>query len=399
MIGTRKGIGLACLAAALATSAIAEAGQKAKVALAATSDTPTARGSAVLQVKSATQGKFTVKAQRLDRDAEFDVIVGGIKVATLRTTGGGGGKVKFSSTPRGKDLFLGFDPRGEAIELRRTSGINVLTGNLPDGTSSHDGDGVCCVPDGGGDGPAECEDRTAAECAAEGGTLMTATSCLPNPCADAPPPVDTDVVCCIPDDSGPECEDRTTAECAAAGGTVVEATSCADNPCAGTPTSPDEDVQCCIAGYYVYECEDRTAGECAAIGGINQGPGVCTPNPCGNLPPPNTHGACCLPNAAGDEIECEDRSPSACEAAGGTPKGSGVCAVDTCADVPPPNPDVMCCLPKPSGELECEDRTATQCGAEGGTSLGAGVCPLDTNPCDTGSGGGGGGGGGGSGRG
>lgn len=377
-----RGLGLACLAAALMTGGAAHAGTKAKVTFTPTAAAPAARGGAVLTIGRGTTGKFTVKAQRLDRDADYDVIVGGIKVATLRTSGGGGGRVRFSSQARGKDLFLGFDPRGEAIEIRRSTGENLLVANLPDDTLSRDGDGVCCVPDGGGDGPAECEDRTAAECAAAGGTLSTVTSCLPNPCAGSTPPPETDVVCCIPDDSGPECEDRTPTECLAAGGSLVEATSCAADPCAGTPTSPDEDVQCCLAGYYVYECEDRTAGECAALGGINQGPGTCSPNPCGNLPPPNTHGACCLPNAAGDEIECEDRTPSACEAAGGTPKGSGVCAVDTCADVAPPNPDVLCCLAKPNGERECEDRTAAECAAEGGTDLGPGVCPLTGDPCE-----------------
>jgi hypothetical protein len=373
---------LACLAVALATAGVADAGQKAKVNLSPTAAAPGARGSAVLQVRNETQGKFTVKAQRLDRDATYDVVVGGIKVGTLTTSGGGGGKVRFSSKPRGKDALLGFDPRGQAIELRKASGDDVLTGNLPNGTSNNDGDGVCCVPDGGGDGPAECEDRTEAECAAEGGTMTTATSCLPNPCADTPPPLDTDVVCCIPDDSGPECEDRTPAECAAAGGSIVEATSCTPNPCAATPPPADQDVQCCIAAYYAYECEDRTAAECAAIGGRDKGEGACTLYGCGALPPPNTHGACCLPNAGGDEIECEDRTPSACEAAGGTPKGSGVCDATTCADVAPTRPDVICCVPKSNGRTECEDRTAAQCAARGGTNLGVGVCPASGDPCN-----------------
>ena len=38
--------------------------------------------------------------------------------------------------------------------------------------------------------------------------------------------VDLDVVCCLPDDSGPECEDRTAAQCAAEGGVNLGAGSC-----------------------------------------------------------------------------------------------------------------------------------------------------------------------------
>ena len=47
------------------------------------------------------------------------------------------------------------------------------------------------------------EDRTAAECAARGGAVVSAGSCMPNPCGGTPP-VGTAVVCCIPDDTGPE---------------------------------------------------------------------------------------------------------------------------------------------------------------------------------------------------
>jgi hypothetical protein len=64
--------------------------------------------------------------------------------------------------------------------------------------------------------------------------VSDAASCLPNPCPGAPAP-GVDVVCCLPDDSGPECEDRTADDCAAQGGTVIDATSCIGNPCAPTP--------------------------------------------------------------------------------------------------------------------------------------------------------------------
>ena len=43
-----------------------------------------------------------------------------------------------------------------------------------------------------------------------------------------------DVTCCVPGDRGPECEDRTQAECDAQGGTVVTAGSCLPDPCGAT---------------------------------------------------------------------------------------------------------------------------------------------------------------------
>lgn len=365
--------------AGLLLASPAPAREKSKTTLTAPTAT-TAKGRAVVSIKNASNGRFEVRVQKLAGNTSYDLVVGGVKVATLTTTKGGAARATFASRPRGHDLLLGFDPRGDAVEVRNGAGVNVLTGNVPATGGGNDTDVTCCVPDGGGDGPAECEDRTVDECAAQGGTVVTATSCLPNPCSNTPP-TNAAIVCCIPDDSGPECEDRMPAECLAAGGAVVEATSCTPNPCAATPPPSDDDVQCCIPDSNVYECEDRTISECAAAGGINKGPGDCSPNPCGDLLPPASRGLCCLPNAGGDEVECEDRTPTACAAAGGVSKGNGACAVDTCADVLPPNPDVRCCLPNPSGdELECEDRTAAQCAAAGGTNLGAGVCAA--NSCD-----------------
>jgi hypothetical protein len=150
-----------------------------------------------------------------------------------------------------------------------------------------------------------------------------------------------------------------------------------------TPTatpSGDEMTQCCVAAYYVWACEQHTVAECAALKGLDNGPGVCSPNPCGDLPPSDSHGICCLPNAAGDEIECEDRKASDCVAAGGVVKASGtVCSAATCADVPPPN--VRCCVAKHAGTVvECEDLTAAACAAQGGIDMGAGTCTPD--PCN-----------------
>ena len=120
---------------------------------------------------------------------------------------------------------------------------------------------------------------------ARGGSVSTATSCLPNPCEGSTPPPTGDVVCCIPDDSGPECEDRTSSECAAQGGIVVTATSCVDNPCAGTP-SGDPDIRCCLPDDSGTECEDRTPAECAAQGGVDIGAGACTVDACAGVVPP-----------------------------------------------------------------------------------------------------------------
>jgi hypothetical protein len=84
----------------------------------------------------------------------------------------------------------------------------------------------------------------------------------------------------VPDDSGPECEDRTLAECSAEGGIAIAATSCTPNPCPPVGPAPDADIRCCLPDDSGPECEDRTAAECAAQGGVNIGPGSCIPNPC-----------------------------------------------------------------------------------------------------------------------
>lgn len=246
-----------------------------------------ASGQARLILKTDAEGRFEVRAMGLAPASTFEVLVGGVRVGTLETKGGGYGRARFRSRPHGhNDQLLGFDPRGQIVIVRSADGVDVLTATVPVGTPPATGDVICCVPDDDG---AECEDRTADECAAQGGTVSTATSCLPNPCSDAPPQTDNDVVCCIPDDSAPECEDRTASECASQGGVVVEATSCVDNPCAGTP-SADPDIQCCVPDDSGSECEDRTPAECAARGGIDMGPGTCTPNPCAGAvsPTPGT---------------------------------------------------------------------------------------------------------------
>lgn len=236
-----------------------------------------------LLMKSDSDGRLVLAVRGLAPDQTYDVIAGDVKVGTLRSTGGGNGAVRFRTRPRGHDLMLGFDPRGALITLRAADGTDVLLGTVPAGSNSSPDEVACCLPDDDGQ---ECEDRTADECTAQGGVVAAAASCLPNPCAGAPP-VSVDVICCEPDDSGPECEDRTPAECAARGGTVVSGTACAADTCQGT-TPADPEIQCCVPDDRGAECEDRTAAQCAAQGGVDMGPGTCSPDPCAAASPAGT---------------------------------------------------------------------------------------------------------------
>lgn len=284
-----------------ATTAVAKSGrnlEKERGSLASTGVDDNARGTVKLQVKKGSDGKFEIQVQKLEKRATYEVLVDGVRVGSITTTGGGNGRVRFRSRPvSSSDVLLGFDPRGALIVVRNAAGQDVLAVTLADTGPVSGDDIVCCIPDDSGP---ECEDRTPDECAAAGGTVSTATTCLPNPCAGTPPPPGGDVICCIPDDSGPECEDRTANECAAQGGVVVEATSCTPNPCAGTVPPADGDIQCCLADDSGPECEDRTPAECAVEGGVNAGAGTCTPNPCASIPPP--------PSSATVSVKCETRS-------------------------------------------------------------------------------------------
>jgi len=268
----------AILLAGLASPAAVEAKSSVKIKqdLTATAAAPDARGEVRFDLKSADDGRLRITVKKLARKALYQVVVGDVAVGEIATKGGGGGRLRFRSQPGGNDALLGFDPRGATVIVRDAQGRDVLAGTIADAPSGDPGDVICCVPDDSGP---ECEDRTPAECAAEGGTVSDATSCLPNPCAGAPNP-GVDVVCCLPDDSGPECEDRTQAECAAQGGTVVEATSCAANPCAATPPVDDEIACCKPHGGEPLECETMTPDACAAVGGTSSGGTSCTPDPC-----------------------------------------------------------------------------------------------------------------------
>jgi hypothetical protein len=317
-----------------------------------------ARGRVKLKVRGSDDGRLDLRVNRLEPDAVYELVVDGVAVGTVETTGGGGGQLRLRSRPRSsRDGFLGFDPRGATLVLRDGSGGDVLAAEFPAGGTIGDDDVICCIPDDSGP---ECEDRTPEECADQGGTVSTALSCLPNPCAGTPPPAGGDVVCCIPDDSGPECEDRTADECAAQGGIVVEADSCLTDPCTAIPPV-DDDIRCCLPDDGGAECEDRTPAECLAQGGVDLGAGSCTPNPCSDLPTPSDTPT---PSETPDPTDTPDDSPSP----GDTP---------TPGDTPEPG-EIRCCEPDDGG-FECKFRRPDQCAEHDGIDIGPGSCLP--NPC------------------
>jgi hypothetical protein len=246
---------------------------KVKENLNPTSAAPTAHGKAHLTIKSSKKGKFKVLATHLQGGKTFDVIVRGTKVGVIQTSSGGNGKALFSTTPGSKGALLGFDPRGTTLIVReQDDGDDVLVGDM--GQDPEDaGEVACCVPD---DGEVECDNMTATECTAEGGTVgmaagTTATSCLPDPCATTPPPGGS-IVCCTnatgDDESEAECEVVSTeAECADNDGIAVQAASCNPNPCLVTP--PTNTAACCLNqdGDSQTDCEVLSAEACMAAGG------------------------------------------------------------------------------------------------------------------------------------
>lgn len=282
---TRAALAMALLMAGL-TPAAAKNGASQQASMQVTGADADARGRVRFRVKNNSEGRFDLSVSRLEPAATYEILIGDVRVSSVTTSRGGNGQARFRSRPRGRrDEFLGFDPRGAVLVVRSAAGEDVLAASLsPDGSGADDGEIICCEPDDSGP---ECEDRSEAECLARGGTVTTATSCLPNPCSDVGTPPSADIICCVPDDSGPECEDRTVTECAAQGGVVVEATSCAGNPCAGIPPV-DDDIRCCLPDDSGTECEDRTPAECLAQGGIDLGPGICAVDTCAGVNPGGT---------------------------------------------------------------------------------------------------------------
>ena len=253
-----------------ASAAVAD-GFKISEKLSATAAAPRARGRAVVVVRDSGR-TVRVAARGLQRSTTHDVILDRVKIGTLTTSGRGNGRARFASRPHLHDQYLGTDPRGKTIILRRADAAAVLVAHIP----GSDDLIRCCLP---GDEGTECEHRAVDECAARGGVDMGAGSCLPNPCSGSAR--GAGVICCVPDDRGMQCESRTEAECAARGGTAVSPTRCTTNPCAPLPPAEPE-IQCCTPDNNGgAECEIRTADECAARGGTDVGAGTCAPDPCG----------------------------------------------------------------------------------------------------------------------
>ena len=226
-------------------------------------DDADARGAAVFKVRgrgSRRSGTLLVTGARLERRSFYDVTVDGVRVGSLETSRRGTGRARFRTTPRrDDDQLLGVDPRGRTVALVGAgSGAAVLAGSLP-AKGLDPGDVRCCLPDDSG---TECEDRTAAECAAQGGVDLGPGSCLPDPCGGTTSP-GGDIRCCLPDDSGTECEDRTAAECAVQGGVNIGAGSCVPNPCGTAPPPPSSGGTASV----VVTCERRADRSKVSVNG------------------------------------------------------------------------------------------------------------------------------------
>ncbi|MEO8601060.1 MAG: hypothetical protein ABI629_00645 [bacterium] len=256
--------------------------------LTATSAAPEARGKVQLLVKSSRQAKLKIATSKLAGGKTYDLLVGGVKVGVIATSNGGSGRASFSAVPRSRAALLGFDPRGDQMTVRdQEDGEDVLVGDIP----SDDPTAVaCCLTEKGDDNEVECEDLTADECAAAGGTTQAVDSCLPNPCATNPL-AGGELVCCTnathDDESESECEDIASKdECAGLGGTLVQATSCDDDPCNGA--APVDRTACCVPdddGGGEIDGAVLSSAACEAHGGIAVGTGTaaasCSADPCG----------------------------------------------------------------------------------------------------------------------
>jgi hypothetical protein len=125
------------------------------------------------------------------------------------------------------------------------NGTNMGAGSCfpnPCPTTPPSGDIVCCVPNAGQE---DCNEESAADCADENGVNLGAVACEPDPCAPTMPGV---VRCCVPEnddaqgnenqqgDAG-ECEQLTATDCSAGGGTPIGPGSCEPNPCPVTSPS------------------------------------------------------------------------------------------------------------------------------------------------------------------
>ncbi len=302
---TRWSIALSMLAlgglAVLVPAAEAK-GVKVRQSLGVTGADPDGTGELKADIRASAaglRGKLEVKVHGLAPESTFDITLDGVRIGSFTTRRNGSGKAKFDTRPSRSKQLLGVDPRGRLAAVVAGDGSVVLQTAVSASTLDPN-DVRCCLPDDSGP---ECEDRTAAECAAAGGVDLGPGSCLPNPCSGGTP-IGGDVLCCLPDDSGPECEDRTAAECSAQGGINIGVGTCLPNPCSGPTPPPDDDIRCCLPDDSGPQCEDRTVAECDAAGGINIGAGACTADACHAGATTTTT----LPPNAAVLVTCERRS-------------------------------------------------------------------------------------------
>jgi hypothetical protein len=283
------------LVSALAVTVVipaAHAGVHIKRTLQATTVDADARGKAEVEVSNhGGRAKLKVKVHKLDPSATFGIVLGGVTIGTFDTNDSGRATARFSSRPGNHDQLLGTDPRGRRLEVQNSSGEDVLNDDIPD-SSIDAGDVVCCIEDDDDeDHTVKCETRSAARCERKGGTVSTATSCIPDPCGSTSG--DT-IRCCKPDDDGAECEQTSAASCNEHHGVNLGAGACDPNPC--TSTVPGV-VRCCVKDDDHHEkdrhgkkgggdepaqaeCEHLTMEHCLAEGGTALDAGSCDPNPC-----------------------------------------------------------------------------------------------------------------------
>ena len=310
--------------AVLAPATVEARSSQVRQALIATGVDPDAKGHVRVEIRdrrAGLEGRFEVRVRKLDALASFDVTLDGVRIGSLTTRRNGSGKARFDTRPHGDDQPLGVDPRGRTAAVVNGGGAVVLQTVIS--SRSIDPDDVrCCLPDDSGP---ECEDRTAAECAAAGGVDLGPGSCLPNPCSGSPPIPGGDIVCCIPDDSGPECEDRTAAECSAQGGVNLGPGSCTPNPCVPGATIPPGATTTTTlpggggTGFARVRCERRPDRSKASVDGKNLPSGTYSARIVSGA---NTAASGAL-STVGDEVEFDFDSERDDIAAGATPIAAG----------------------------------------------------------------------------
>src|SRR5438552_1581538 len=195
----------------------------------------------VRRLRRGLDGTLLVVVRNLDAHTTYEIVVRGVRIGTLTTNGGGRGRARFRTHPRGHDQLLGVDPRGKRIAVHTLIGSDTLKGVVPE-HAGRAGAVRCCVPEEKDEAP-ECERVTAEKCQAKEGMNLGAGSCMPSPCPPPPPPPQK-TRCCVPehdnddeDESEVECKQRTPEKCDQQGGANIGPGSCEDNPCAAVSTT------------------------------------------------------------------------------------------------------------------------------------------------------------------